>query len=92
VVPFIGLQSEIGSRDLNSSRRHQHHGNQEKSSQEKKEKVVDLAEPSLRETLSRENSYDGVFIGTPFFIADSAFREAKESRGFLMGTPTPTTL
>jgi hypothetical protein len=50
VVPFIGLQSEIGSRDLNSSRRRQHHGNQEKSSQEKKEKVVDLAEPSLRET------------------------------------------
>jgi hypothetical protein len=39
-APFIGLQSEIGSKDLNSSRRHSTHGNQEKSSQEKEEKVV----------------------------------------------------
>jgi hypothetical protein len=30
----------IGSKDLNSSRRHSTHGNQEKSSQEKEEKVV----------------------------------------------------
>jgi hypothetical protein len=42
IAPFVAFHGEIGLQsDLNSSRRHFTHGDQEKSSQEKEEKVAE---------------------------------------------------
>jgi hypothetical protein len=66
-IQFVGLQSETGSKRLKSSKEAVTYGNQEKSSQEKEEKVAD-SRSQVSVNFTRENSYDGCSSEHPFFL------------------------